>query len=181
MSGSNCSAISNALRKYGFDAFVFEVIDYALSENELSQKEIDHIAAHNSIAPNGYNLTSGGEGSQVQYSEATKAKMRASHKRTKTFLGRKHSSETKERISKLKKGQPTWNKGLPCSEEQKILISRATKGRKAPNKGKCLYEVHGPNCVFETIQAAGLFFGVTPQAIRLRCKRNPEKWRLVCR
>lgn len=34
------------------------------------------------------------------------------------------------------KGQPSWNKGKPWSEEVKALISDSKKGCKAWNKGK---------------------------------------------
>jgi group I intron endonuclease len=50
-----------ALRKYGKEAFKFEVIDRAENEKELSQKEQYWIARLNTMVPSGYNLTTGGE------------------------------------------------------------------------------------------------------------------------
>ena len=52
--------------------------------------------------------------------------------------GKRHTEETKAKISKLKKGQPSPNKGKPVSEEQKMKISLANKGKVSPNKGKTL-------------------------------------------
>lgn len=52
------------------------------------------------------------------------------------MFGRKHSSETKRRISlankgknRGRKGHPAWNKGVPCSEETKRRISKKLSGR----------------------------------------------------
>ena len=53
---------SNALRKYGKDAFNVEIIDYAATKEELSEKERYWIAKLGTMAPAGYNLTTGGEG-----------------------------------------------------------------------------------------------------------------------
>ena len=51
----------NSIEKYGFDAFeVDEVIDTAMSPEELDEKEIYYIKYFNSYN-NGYNLTLGGE------------------------------------------------------------------------------------------------------------------------
>ena len=63
--------------------------------------------------------------------------------------GKKHSEETKKKISKSKIGKPSWKKGIPCSEETKKKISEANKGFKRSeltkrkisesNKGKHYY------------------------------------------
>src|SRR3990172_11757047 len=53
----------NALRKYGFGAFVFKVlIDNVDDEGELNCLEQSVIRSFKSKAPSGYNLTDGGEG-----------------------------------------------------------------------------------------------------------------------
>lgn len=38
--------------------------------------------------------------------------------------------------SKSHLGQPAWNKGIPCTEKQKQIISKANTGRTSVNKGK---------------------------------------------
>lgn len=50
-----------ALRKYGIDKFLIEVIDTAEDGLELSRKEQYWIAHFGCMVPNGYNLTTGGE------------------------------------------------------------------------------------------------------------------------
>ena len=52
--------------------------------------------------------------------------------------GKRHTDETKAKISKLKKGQISPNKGKPVSEDQKMKISLANKGKPSPNKGKAM-------------------------------------------
>ena len=42
--------------------------------------------------------------------------------------GCKCSEETRLKMSEAKKGKPSWNKGIPCSEERKRKISEANKG-----------------------------------------------------
>jgi len=51
----------NALRKYGFDNFTFEIIDTGENIDELNKKEIMWIEFYQSISPNlGYNVDIGG-------------------------------------------------------------------------------------------------------------------------
>jgi len=69
---SNCPAISNAINKYGWENFTKSVIDWA-PENELDNLEQYYIKLHNSMAPNGYNLTEGGDGGR--FSEETRKKV----------------------------------------------------------------------------------------------------------
>ena len=51
-----------AIRKYGFDAFKLEVLSESKDRDELHRLEVEAIARDNTLAPNGYNLTSGGDG-----------------------------------------------------------------------------------------------------------------------
>lgn len=56
------SIISQAIQKYGKENFTFEVIAEASSLEELNEMEKFNIAANRSLAPEGYNIASGGEG-----------------------------------------------------------------------------------------------------------------------
>jgi group I intron endonuclease len=67
-----------AIRKYGFDAFLKEEIDNAESLQELNYKETFHIINLNTLAPNGYNLTLGGD--TVEFSEETRNRISTSIK-----------------------------------------------------------------------------------------------------
>lgn len=114
----------NALRKYGKDNFVWEAIDTATTEEELSNKEKYWIKFYNSKAPNGYNITDGGEG----------------------CLGYKPTKETLEKLSKAAKGRIPWNKGIPMSKEAKVKLIISLKrfyleGGRPWNKGIRTYMI----------------------------------------
>ena len=86
-----CRHIHNAIRKYGAAAFDVEFIRYpGISDETLNAIEKWKIKQLQTIAPKGYNLTDGGEGSKP--SEETRQKMSESnHKRVEDgihpFLG----------------------------------------------------------------------------------------------
>ena len=54
-----------AIRKYGRDAFLLEVVQSASSQEETNKLEVEWIARVGSITPGGYNLQRGGEVSEV--------------------------------------------------------------------------------------------------------------------
>lgn len=55
------SALYGAMVKYGFENFKFEIIDSANTKEQLQEKERYWIKELNTLTPNGYNITSGGE------------------------------------------------------------------------------------------------------------------------
>ena len=131
--GSSKGAIGNALRKYGKAGFVFEVLEVC-SENNIHARECHWIAALDCIAPNGYNLTAGGEGGSP--SEETRKKISETKKgQTSWNKGRKASAETRKKISDATKGHTRW-KGKKHSAESRKKISEALKGNTPWNKGK---------------------------------------------
>ena len=52
--------IAHAIKKYGKDNFVFEIIEKNLTLEEANQKEIEMIEHENTLVPNGYNVSKGG-------------------------------------------------------------------------------------------------------------------------
>lgn len=57
------SLLHRAFRKYGYDNFLFEILEECFEE-QLDQRERYWISYYNSIAPYGYNLNEGGEGAR---------------------------------------------------------------------------------------------------------------------
>lgn len=95
--------LHDAIRKYGEDQFVWEVIKEFGSFDEAINFEIKAIAE---FSPE-YNVTHGGEGKRKPLSEETKAKMASARLgKPGTFTGRKHSEETRALMSAAKKGKP---------------------------------------------------------------------------
>ena len=88
-----------------------EYIKTCYSDSEMNNDEKYYIKLYDTLYPNGYNLSEGGDG--VLPSEETRRKMSKSHK-----------------------GKIPPNKGIPMSEEQKKKLSESHKGQIPPNKGK---------------------------------------------
>jgi group I intron endonuclease len=57
------SYFQHAIEKHGKDNFEWEVLCECSSSKEMNEMEINYIKEHNTLRPNGYNLTKGGEGS----------------------------------------------------------------------------------------------------------------------
>lgn len=82
-----------AIQKYGQDNFDHIIIETNLTKKEASKLEKQLIAKYNCIE-NGYNVDPGG--STTNHSKETLEKMRQS------MLGKKHTQETKDKISQAK-------------------------------------------------------------------------------
>ena len=125
----------SALKKYGNDNFVWEVIYECNNNAELNAAEIKFISEYASNKC-GYNLTTGGDGGYIfspnvlsHIGEQTKLR---NYKFGNPFKGKTHSEETKKIISEKMK---EWNKtnnspmvGKKHSEESKTLMKNARVG-----------------------------------------------------
>ena len=138
MNGSS-RALHNAMKKYGKEAFVFTHIADAFDKDAACDLERMLIKEKNTLVPNGYNLTSGGEGS-FEPSEELRIMRRNSR------LGKKMSQATKDKLSALRSGKPMHpavkeillkaNLGKRLSEETKAKMSIAKKGKPPNSAGK---------------------------------------------
>ena len=110
---SGCILVSKAIQKY--PDFEIEIL-LEINNELLSEYEIKFIKLYDTVSPNGYNLTHGGEGGIP--SEETKAKMRESHKDrvvhddwrqkiSEGLMGHVHSEETKKKLSDARLKNPT--------------------------------------------------------------------------
>lgn len=104
-SSANC-IFHKAIRKYGAENFTVEQIDIAADVDELNMKEKYWIRHYNSMIPNGYNSTDGGDNFVV--SETVRKKMSEKRKgvpgrklygEENPFYGKKHSEETRRKLS----------------------------------------------------------------------------------
>jgi group I intron endonuclease len=95
-SSSNMSYLANGIRKYGWDSFEPSIICEILNE-KLDAREIIEISERNTIAPNGYNLASGGNLKKITH-PATKEKIRQSK------LGKFLTEKTKINMSNARIG-----------------------------------------------------------------------------
>lgn len=139
------------VKKYGKPNFEKTILEYAKTADDLDSLETRYIKKYETMYPNGYNMTSGGE-SKKEYSEKSlklmseKAKMRppmsaeTREKISKSGIGRVFSEESKKKKSKSLKGRV-------FSEEHRKKISESHKGMKKPwVKGGPGCGVGGPGC-----------------------------------
>jgi len=113
-------ALRDAYKKYGFKNFKYEVLTSNVTEQTLDVLEKFWIKVFDTLAPNGYNLESGGRWGKYVFhapqlgkphSEETKAKMSASQKahwasyEVHPCKGRKHTEEWKKSASERMKKQ----------------------------------------------------------------------------
>lgn len=149
-------AFYGAIRKYGWDVFRWSILfENNVSKKILSVLESEFIKDMNTMIPNGYNMTEGGEGFMgLTRSESHKSKISESIKKlweSEDFrqnhksVGAIRSDETRSRISKAKLGfkhtEQTKEKlraaftGNKRSEAVKIKISNTMKGKIPPGGG----------------------------------------------
>lgn len=102
---NNCIKLRNAIQKYGNDNFCIETIITVQDQLTADALEKFYIKLFDSIKK-GYNITEGGRGGRGR----------------RGSQGRKHSEETKKKISKS-------NKGRNLSKQTKRKMSESKKGK----------------------------------------------------
>ena len=100
--------IGRAIRAHGEENFVIAILKKCETSEELDHWEKHFIKSRNTMSPNGYNLTDGGERNFIMLPE-TRAKMSASHS-----------------------GEKNYNFGVPMPAEQRAKLSAARKGKPLP-------------------------------------------------
>lgn len=113
--------ISHALKKYGLNNFVIEEIVSVFNLDFLNKLETHFIEYYNTLHPNGFNHTCGGD-NKGKVSERTRKKMSNSHKGHIHNRGRKHSFEYAYNIAKRKGLNPLLAINLD-SPKQRIIFS----------------------------------------------------------
>ena len=106
LSGRGNRIIARAVKKYGKEVFTYEILEENVFDEFLPDLEVAYIANFNTVVPNGYNLTSGGE------------------------VAKTLSDETRCKISDTLTGEKNPNFGKPMSDEQRKQISESMTGQK---------------------------------------------------
>lgn len=120
----------NAVRKYGFENFKYEVLVTICLEDKFELRQILNwleryfIWKYKSFGENGYNMTEGGDGfigypawnKGLNITEETRQRISSSMKgkylgEQNPFYGKHHSEQTKQKMSEARKGRTSWNKG----------------------------------------------------------------------
>lgn len=158
-SGSRCYALQNAIKKHHVENFYFILLESCDSKESLDVREKHWISRLDTIAPNGYNLKSGGSRGIV--SEETRSRMSSSQK------GRVISESHRKKISE------SWNKRERClSEETKNKIRtslKESKGNLGWSLGTQLPEPQKKK-ISKSLKA---YYKLHPPCPRDRCARGP--------
>lgn len=122
--------IGNAIRYYGWNNF--NIYSFECDECDLDYFEIGFIRQMKTLSPNGYNLTLGGNKNKI-VSKQTKLKMSKNHYdvsgKNNPFYGKKHTKESKMKMSESSRGQRSWCVGKTFSKEYRKKLSEAHKGK----------------------------------------------------
>jgi group I intron endonuclease len=119
--------LQRAWDKYKEQSFTFEVIEEATSPEHLLTREQVYLDYYKSYeVDKGYNICKvAGSSLGVKHSEETIQKYRQ----------RKHSEETRKKLSEAGKGKVPWNKGKQTSDQAKSIMSeRKEKTKKKVEK-----------------------------------------------
>ena len=111
----------DAARKYGFDNFSYEILATCDDFKELNNLEIKFISEFRSYGPDGYNMTRGGDGTQL-FGESN------------GMYNRNHTSESRELMSVHSVGKNTgsdnaWHISNQTKEARTYIAKAATKSR----------------------------------------------------
>jgi len=135
------ACLKNAFAKYGLENFEFSTI-CEIPEGEgwrelMNAREILEIKERNTIAPNGYNMESGGNRNYTVHEE-TRKKMSNSRRGSKNHNFGKHLTEqtkTKLRESHISENNPKIGKEVEqWSKDRKVLIEVHTSLASAARK-----------------------------------------------
>ena len=116
----------NAIKKYGWEDFEWSVL-LVCDLNNLDHAEAQMMRLYDTVE-NGYNLMYGSSGGTKKHSEETRAKMSANRKgRTPWNKGKKLSDEHKKALSVSHSGQNHQNFGKKLAKETCSKISKGVK------------------------------------------------------
>ena len=136
------TALYDAMRKYGIDSFVVELVESNIPDELIGYVEMYYISKYNTFIDNrcGYNMTLGGGGvagyhfseeSRHKMSEAQKGKKMSEEfckKTSERLTGGKLSKECREAISRSRKGRFTQEEnpfyGRHHTQDVKEIISK---------------------------------------------------------
>lgn len=138
---TNCHYLHRAIQKYGKESFFVEVLCELPNEQITDEMEEYFINRYCTLAPNGYNLMTGGRA--PRHNELTRKKMSASHKgiRPPTSFAENWTPEWRARASERSKGSRNSNAKLTNQQVEEIR-SLYREGNHSQQKLANMYGVH---------------------------------------
>ena len=121
------SELKKDIKKIGYKYFLKGIIEHCNDDSELNEREKYWIKYYNTINE-GYNICEGGGGYPILCGNKN------------GFFNKKHTDETKKKLSIARKKRDPWNKGTKglqkASEKQKKIASERHSGEGNWNYGK---------------------------------------------
>lgn len=109
-----------ALNEQGYDAFDYEVLEEGLTVENISEREKFYIDKFNTVWPNGYNMTSGGQ--ITTRCDETRRRLSESHMgEGNPFYGKTHGEDHLEWLRTNMKGEGNPMYGRNHTEASKTL------------------------------------------------------------
>lgn len=135
---SGCVNFYNAIQKYGWDNFKHEILISGLTLEQANKYEEFYISEHNTLAPNGYNLKTGGHNNNFSTETKQKMSITATKNMTnlrkqqirKSRLGTTQSLETRLKKSKSLTGRKMSLESVFKSTQAKIGRKRSPETNK---------------------------------------------------
>lgn len=139
----HCRALNNAIRKYGVENFKIEILLHWCDRKYLNKYERLFIKHYDTLYPNGYNLTEGGD-SKVSYTNDTKDRISVSHrKRNNTYdlsknlptgmcVVRKNNKIIGYRVNRIKGRDESrfCDMSMTMAEKEKLALEYIKTGKK---------------------------------------------------
>lgn len=180
-SRGGCRALHNAIEKYGLDNFfVGEVGMYPIAD--LDANEVRFIKELCTLAPEGYNLTTGG-GSNHKCSDETRKRM-SEAKREKSMSATNKAALLKANIGKPMHAntkaallQANIGNQLSAETRQKISVATTGKSHNAETRKRMSAASHGKPKSAETRQRMSDAWKGKPKSEEQK-RRMKEGWRL---
>lgn len=183
--------LHGAIRKYGKENFKKEIIEYCETDEALNNQETFWIKEKNTLNPNGYNLTLGGTGGDTFSYSVNKETTRLNRskaiklywdnlseedkeKRINLIRNKKRTEETRNNISKGKKG-----KKMSAEHKTNMIksVTAAKKGKPTYNQKEInMFSINGEFIkLFSSIAQASRETGFSSWEICNMCKNRNNK------
>lgn len=141
-----------SIRKYGWDSFIYEVLEEVKDRTLLNERENFYIEKYNTIWPNGYNQCMANSLDETSIEKMRQTKINQYENMTeeekkllvepmvRSNLGRKHSEETNRKRSEslkkyLKENTRTWSNNVNKKRSETMKNIRAKKFWSTTKKG----------------------------------------------
>ncbi len=160
--GDRTSVLHIAIRDDGWENFDVVVLAQPSTRGELLSMERVAIASANTMIPDGYNMTAGGDGQWKRpMTDKAKAAISAANSDRRPWnFGVKTgpmSEDSRRKMSESRKGKTTWNKGISPSSETRAKIAASSRHGASQWQARPLeYLGVRYDCITDACKATGL-------------------------